>query len=734
MHPITKLGTLFLILFYSLVLRAQKQPKVGLVLSGGGAKGFAHVGILKEIDKAGLHLDYIGGTSMGAVVGGLYAYGYNADQIEQIITTTDFANLMRDLLPRSSNTFFEKEYGENTIVTLPLNKGKIDLPKGISKGQNVLNLLLELIDTNSSTKDFSKLQTPFFCIATDIENGAQIVLEKGSLPMALRASGSIPSILNPIEIDNKLLIDGGVANNFPVSVMKNKGIDIIIGVDVEGKLYQKENINSLVAILNQVVSYKMYNKTEQERKKLDVYIHPDIYKFDASDFDKKDEIMQKGFEKAREYKAVFKEIAKKQGVKKARKKIDFDAKKTLISAINITGVKNYSRAYTLGKLNIKVGDSLSKQELTEKVYLLSATRNYTTINYNLMPNKDGSCTLNFSLLESNERSNLKLGLHYDYLYKSGFLVNYNHKRLLSKNDALSLNVVLGDNIRYDLNYFVDNGFYYSYGFRSRYNQFKAQVPFNDIRLPDINSLSLNYRDFTNQFFVQTTFKRRFAVGVKTEIQRIRAITENIIEENDQNISDNSTYFNAAAFLKLDTYNKRYFATKGFYLDLEFKWFIASSDFANNFKNYPQAKGTFGFAIPISKNLTIQNTNAAGFSLEEVPSDVFDFYLGGNNQNYINNFVSFYGYEFATLSDDSFIKSEFDLRYEFLPKHYFSFIANYARVNDNVFKNFNLFNQIKSGYAVGYSYNSFIGPIELKYSWSPDVKNSATFLFNLGFWF
>ncbi|WP_299015619.1 patatin-like phospholipase family protein [uncultured Polaribacter sp.] len=725
---------LFFLLIKGTLLYAQKQPKVGLVLSGGGAKGFAHVGILKEIDKAGLRLDYIGGTSMGAVVGGLYAYGYNAEQIEQIITTTDFSRLMRDVLPRSSNTFFEKEYGENTIVTLPINKGNIGLPKGISKGQRVLNLLLELVGSNDNMVDFSKLQTPFFCMATDIENGAQIVLEKGSLPMALRASASIPSILNPVEIDNKLLIDGGVSNNFPVSVMKDKGIDVIIGVDVEGKLYEKENINSLVAILNQVVSYKMYNKTEQERKKLDVYIHPDIYKYAASDFDKKDEIMQKGFEKAKEYKEVFKEIAKNQKVKSTRKKIDFDTDKVLISAINITGLKNYTRAYTLGKLNIIEGDSLSKQELTEKIYLLSATRNYSNINYNIVPNTNGNSTLNFNLVESNERSNLKLGVHYDFLYKSGLLVNYNHKRLLNKNDVLSLNAVLGDNLRYDFNYFVDNGFYFSYGFRSRYNHFRSQVPFSDASLPDINSLSLNYSDFTNQFIVQTTFNRRFAVGIKTELQRIRAITENITPENDLNISDNSTYFNAAAFLKLDTYNKRYFATKGFYLDLELKWYMASSDFANNFRNYQQAKGTFGFAIPILENLTLQNTNAAGFSLEDVPSNVYDFYLGGNNQNYINNFVSFYGYEFAALADNSFIKSEFDVRYKFVPRHYLSFIANYARVNNNVFKDFNLFDNIKSGYAVGYSYNSFIGPIELKYSWSPDNKDSGMFLFNLGYWF
>ncbi len=122
----------------------EKQPKVGLVLSGGGAKGFAHIGVLKEIDKAGIQLDYIGGTSMGAILGGLYAAGYSGIQIEEFVKNTDFINLLRDKLPRSSSPFFEKEYRENTAISLPVNKGSIGLPKGVSKGQNMLNLLLEL--------------------------------------------------------------------------------------------------------------------------------------------------------------------------------------------------------------------------------------------------------------------------------------------------------------------------------------------------------------------------------------------------------------------------------------------------------------------------------------------------------------------------------------------------------------------------------------------------------------
>jgi len=177
---------LFLIL--PLVVSSQKkQPKVGLVLSGGGAKGFAHIGVLKELEKAGVQIDYIAGTSMGAIIGGLYASGYSATQIEKIITETDFFTLLQDIYPRRSKPFFEKEHGEKHAIVLPVNKGKIGLPKGVSRGQNVLGFLNYLLSPVDSITDFSKLPIPFFCIATDVETGLEVKLSKGSLPISLRA-------------------------------------------------------------------------------------------------------------------------------------------------------------------------------------------------------------------------------------------------------------------------------------------------------------------------------------------------------------------------------------------------------------------------------------------------------------------------------------------------------------------------------------------------------------------
>ena len=726
---------IFFLLISVVFFSQEKQPKVGLVLSGGGAKGFAHIGVLKEIDRAGIQIDYIGGTSMGAIIGGLYAAGFSAIQIETIVKETDFGILLRDILPRSSSPFFEKEYFENTMITLPVKKGKVGLPKAISRGQNILNFLFELLGYTEGLEDFSKLPIPFFCIATDVESGGEVLLEKGSLPLALRASGSFPTLLNPVILNGRLLVDGGIANNFPVSIMKSKGMDIIIGVDVEGELYEKEKLTSAIAILNQIVSYQMYSKSTEEKEKLDVYIHPNIFKYTVVDFDKKDEILKKGDVVAEKYIEVFKKIAAKQIIKKKKKRVSRNTDKKQISKINLTGDNYYTRSYVLGKLKIKLGDSLSRHEITKRIYLLSATKNYERIEYQLKKQEDGSYNLNFSLKESKDDAALSLGAHYDYLYKSGLLVNYSQKHLLLENDLFSLDVILGDNLRYNLNYFVDNGFYLSYGFRSRYSHFRANSKFNSVvsQYPSISSINLKYKDITNQFFVQTTFSRKFALGLGLEHKHLKASTETITINSKDKIIDNSNYYSGFGYLKLDTYDAKYFVTKGYYADLNFKWYMNSSSDINNFTSFSQITGTFGFATTIADEVTFKMTSSAGSTIGPPDSDVFDFYLGGYNQNYINTFVPLYGYDFAELSDNSFFKSEFKLSYPFLEKHHASFIANYARLDHNVFKDIEVFKDIRSGYAVGYSYNSLVGPLELKYSWSPDT-NQNYWLFNLGFWF
>jgi len=449
------LFTLFL--FPTLLSSQNTGPKVGLVLSGGGAKGFAQISVLKELEKSGVQLDYIGGTSIGAIVGGLYAAGYTAAQIEEIGVTTDFYRLIRDQTPRKSMPFFEKENGEKHALSLPIRKGALGLPQGLSKGQNVLNFLTELFSPVTDIRDFSKLPIPFYCVATNIETGKGLVLETGSLPLSLRASSSYPSLLNPVALGGNLLIDGGVANNFPAEIMRSKGMDIIIGVDVEGDLYAKEDITSVVAIMSQIMSYQMYDNSDKQKGAVDVYIHPELSEFSVISFDKSAEIIAKGALVAAKFRGVFDSIATLQGPRKLREKTTPVTKQLLVDRIIIKGNKKYTRAYVLGALKLKEGDSVSYKRLSEKINNLSATDNFERIDYQFTPSFAGK-KLAITVTENPVKANLRLGAHYDQLYKSGVLLNYYHKNILLKNDALSFDLVVGDNLRYNLDYFVDNGF------------------------------------------------------------------------------------------------------------------------------------------------------------------------------------------------------------------------------------------------------------------------------------
>lgn len=722
---------ILLFVFTTIYSHSQKErPRIGLVLSGGGAKGLAHIGVLEEIDKSGLQIDYIGGTSMGAIVGGLYAAGYKAKQIKQIVAKIDFMPLLQDEYPRNALPFFEKEFGEKHAITLPVTKSGIQIPKAISKGQSVLNLLTYLLSPVDSIRDFSQLSIPFFCVGTNVENGEGVILEKGFLPLALRASGAFPTLLNPVDIEGKLLIDGGVANNFPVDIMKQKKVDYIIGVDVQSNLNKRKDLTSALSILNQIISYDVYREREDRLKLLDINIKPDINDFTVVDFERGIELIQKGEEIGAKFRPVFDSLASAQKRKLPRTRIQVSAKPFYVSSVQVKGIQRYTPAYVKGKLKIQRGDSITYKELKTRMDFLTATENFERVDYRLLK-KDDENHLVFHVTESKQKANLRLGAHYDLLYESAVLANFNQKGLFIKNDQFSVDAILGDNLRYNLSYFVDNGFYTSYGFRSRYNHFRTNV--SNASIANVHSINLSYTDFTNEVFLQTRFNRKFAMGLGAELKSIEINTETILNNNQEATFDDSVYFNAHSYLKLDTFDDKYFPKKGFYADLEGRWYISSSDFNNNFKPFAQISGTLGFATTIGDKLNFQYTNDGGFSFGNPNSDVFDYYLGGYNQNYINTFVRFYGYDFADLSGNSFVRSEFKLRYELFKDQHVNILANFARIDDNVFKDIDIFKNSLSGYAAGYSVNTFIGPIELQYSWSPDTGNHF-WLFNLGFWF
>ena len=723
---------------------SQEDIKVGLVLSGGGAKGLAHIGALKVLEEAGVRIDYIGGTSMGAIVGGLYASGYNAEQLDSIFDKTNFNTLIQDNLPRSAKTFYEKDDAEKYALTLPFDNFKIGFPSGLSKGQNVYNYMNRLTTHLGDLDDFSKLQTPFFCIATDIETGKQVILDKGSLALAISASGAIPSLFTPVEIDGDILTDGGVINNYPVEELKRRGVDVIIGVNVQDSLVGRGDLGSAFEILTQVNNFRTIQDMEKKRALTDIYIRPDITKFSVLSFDQGKTIIGNGEKASRLQMDALRKLASRQVPRPRNYKTIKASDKLRINSVEITGNSNYSRSYIQGKLRIQTDKLITYDDFNYGLNNLSATGNFYRVNHQLIPNEDGSYKLKVNVVESNETMLLRIGVHYDDLYRSAALINVTRKRNLFKNDIASLDFIVGDNVRYNFEYYIDKGRYWSVGAKSRYNNFEKNVAFGLVSensiIPnfEVNSIEIDYKDLTNQLYIQTLFRQRYSLGFGIEHKYLKISSETIgLDENTQlqgTIFENSNLLSGYGYLKLDTYDNKYFPSSGFLFDGDFHLYAYSSDFNRDFDEFSIAKGKIGYVFSPLGKLAVNLSTEAGFKIGRTDNNSLNFFLGGYGNKPINNIIPFYGYDFISLSADSYIKGMIELDYEIFKKNHLSASANFANVEDDLFDTGNwLSTPDFTGYALGYGLETVVGPIEVKWSYSPEVEKSQ-FFFVVGFWF
>ena len=260
-----------------------QRKKVGIVLSGGGAKGVAHIGVLQVLEKAGIPVDVIVGTSMGSIVGGLYAIGYSADQLDSLVRVQDWMFLLSDKVNRYDLPFGEKEQDGKYLLSLPFDRGK-KRPSGFISGQNVYNLFSDLTIGYHDSLDFLQLPIPFACVAADMFHREEIVMKGGNLVQAMRASMAIPGVFTPVRTGNRVLVDGGILNNFPTDVARELGAEIVIGVDVQADLMKEDKLESVSGVIPQIINLLCMNKHEANVKLADLVIRPDMKGYTAASF------------------------------------------------------------------------------------------------------------------------------------------------------------------------------------------------------------------------------------------------------------------------------------------------------------------------------------------------------------------------------------------------------------------------------------------------------------------
>ncbi|MAL58443.1 MAG: patatin [Flavobacteriaceae bacterium] len=736
---------IFVFLFSAIIFAqndtlSKKDLKVGLVLSGGGAKGLAHIGVLKEIEKAGVRVDYIGGTSMGAIIGALYASGYTAHQLDSIFNELDFETLIRDDVPRRAKTFYEKEDDEKYALTFPFDDFQLRFPSAISKGQNVYNLLSRLLIHVKDVEDFNDLPIPFLCIATDVEKGKQVVLNKGYLPRMIAASGALPSLFSPVNIDDTIYVDGGVVNNYPIDEVKALGADIIIGVDVQDTLRSRDKLKSALDILLQINNYRTIEGMAKKRKKTDVYINPKIDEFSVVSFDQGRKIIEAGENAANEISSQLNIIALQQKPKQ-KKPITFaDNTSIFIDKVLVTGNENYTSSYILGKLKLKTPSLVSYQDFNDGVNNLSTTGNFNGIDYSFVnnPEKEDHYVLHFDVKESNFKTSIRLGAHYDNLYKSAALINITRKRLITNNDIVSLDFIVGDNIRYNFNYYIDKGYYWSIGLNSKFSFFEKNIGLDfiegEIEIPEdfqLNKIGLTYEDLTNQLFLQTVFRRVFQLGLGAEHKWLKYLSETIGLDEDNNprtIFENTNYFSAYGILKYDTLDNKFFPSSGMFFDGDFHWYLFAEGLNNDFEPFSIAKAKAGYAHRFNSKISGNISTEGGLKIGSTTTSSLDFLLGGYGYVPTTNLIPMFGYEALELRGDTYLKTTVNLDYEFARKNHLVLSGNIANVGDDLFGNGDWIKEIKySGVALGYGLETFLGPMELKYSYSPDSGESIWFV-------
>lgn len=731
-------------------LSEKEDIKVGLVLSGGGAKGLAHIGAIRVLEQAGVQIDYIGGTSMGAIIGGLHAVGYSADQMDSIFQVTDFNKLIRDELPREAKTFFEREQSDKYALSLPFDGFQIKTPSGLSKGQNVFNFLARLTQ-HAQEEDFTKFPIPFFCVATNLETSEERILDSGSLALAMSISGAIPTVFRPVEYNWQLHTDGGVVNNYPVEELRRRGANFIIGVDVQEDLHGRDRLNTGFEVMSQISNFRTIKAMRKKRNLTDIYIRPDIDSYSVLDFDKGSQLIENGTIATKLYFESLVRLANAQLKNQTVQQREF-WKPSLsdsiqINAIEISGNKNYKRNYILGKLRIQSNQKTSFRDLNNGLNNLSSTGNFDRINYTTIFNEDGTRDLHFKVFESQQKAFLRFGLHYDDLYKSAVLVNYTQKNLLLKNDLFTIDAIAGDNLRYNANYYIDKGRYWSIGIKSRFNRFATDVDASFVNQltgvfePDqnINQLRLVNSDFTNQFFIETFFWNKLRFGTGLEQKFLEATTQTFINTNTQDneketVIETSNLISNYGYLEFDSMDHSFYPTKGFYFrgDLNIYWASIATD--KTISSFSIAKGQTAYTQKITDRLSVKIDSELGFRIGNEEMTGLNFFLGGYGNYAINNFRPFYGYDFLSLAGDSYIKSGIEVFYNFYGSNYFIASANFANIDNSILTTGKWFSEPDfTGYALGYGLDTFLGPMDIKASYSPEVKELIWYV-SLGYRF
>ncbi len=760
---------LFLGCFAPLSSFAQdKKPKVALVLSGGGAKGLAHIPLLQTLDSLGIVPDLVVGNSMGTMVGGLYAMGYSGDSIAKIARSADWDNIMGGGTGLNDVTVEEKSEFNRYMVNLGLKDGKFRLGNSLINDQNLRTFISSLTFPVHKIHDFDDLPIPFRAMATDIVNGKEVILESGTLAFAMRASISIPGIFTAVPYQETLLVDGGVLNNFPVDVAKAMGADIIIGSDVGGNMLPKEKLENLSSIMFQAGMLNSYLKNPESRALCDILVdHVPNLTYSTSDFVKSETMMQEGKIGVSQNNDAL--VALSQELKRFDQrphKIPDYADKVTFDTIVFNGISKGNSTLVRERANLKPDTPYTLDEVKSGIARAMGTGRFSQVNYALQ-NTDDSLAFEISGLEYS-RHQFKGSLHFDTDNGVGIIVNYTGLNVLGTSSRTLVTLDVAERPKFRLQHQASFGPQKLWWWRAEMmGQQQEEKVF--VLGEYVDDLKYQYGIFDNQLNLNlNSLVNYLGFGIKYEHTALRP-------KIDPDVSENFFQLDRYRFNNLEVYghyrhnsmDKVFFATGGttlygylgrsLYSDVDLRFSAdGTAPIEGRTNGFSKLGLDYELRVPISPKSSLIVGAASHFlfqdNLQDSDVSIIDFGLGaqyifgGNIENPRLDSHPFPGLNQKELIVNQYMGISLGTQVNIFRKVFLTPHVNMASVGFGSFDDytddfFNLtgdwINATKTSFVMSagstLSYNSILGPINFDLSWVNGTNNLRVFL-GVGFHF
>jgi len=697
----------------------QKRPKIGLTLSGGGAKGLAHIGILKAIDSAGLSIDYITGTSMGSIIGSLYAAGYSADTILYIARRMHWDQILSNQGSMRNIIMEEKdEYGKYDLE-LPWVNNFFRISTGVLEGQELWLKFSELLFPVYKIKNFDSLVIPFKCVATDISTGQAVVLDSGEIVSAVRASMAIPSVFTAVEYNGHLLVDGGIVRNFPVKDVREMGAQYIIGSNVTSNLLPANKVNNAIQVLLQVAFFREAEDTKLEVPLCNIYVKTPLEKYSMATFSNADEIIEAGLEEGRKLYPQLKKLADSLNTLYAPEIIDKElpsVQSVKISSYEVNGLKFTTQDFFIHTTGLLTNHVYTPQMLSYMVRRAAGTRYYNRIIYHLDPQPDHSAKIVFDVSE-NPLTFGKVSLHYNQFTGISAILNITSRDFFTPNSRSLVTFNIGEtfNVKGEHLQYLGRNRKFALVLSTQFDQMNITTYMNTKEAGIYNQ---NYFVMDGKLGYSTNRDMTIGFGTRFEWTRYKPSITSVLEFNGTNDFPTS-YF----YFNHNSLDRPVYPRKGIKSELEGDWvFTQNPDLqlhTNTFDSdtltasnaYPRITFHFESYSPLSNKSTLMFLLQSGINFQK-GNIMNEFSIGGLTHSFHNQ-ITFAGLREGSFYSPSVAAIGTAFRYNMYGNLYLTGQANIMFNNFiNTKNNYYSAPDFLSGYALTFTYNFVLGPLEL----------------------